>query len=192
MAQGGNRVLLVDTDLRRPRVHRAFGLPSNVGVTSVLVEEHSLQEAVQETEVPGLSVLTSGPIPPNPSELLQTSRFKALIEQACDQYDRVIFDSPPLAVVTDAAVIAPQVSGVVLVVHSDRTTKDAVRSSAKQLFTVNANLLGAVINGVDLTSNGRYGYGGYYYYYRGYNYYYESDSDSTSKDKERPSAEART
>lgn len=186
MAQGGNRVLLIDTDLRRPRIHRAFGLLSSVGVTSVLVEEYSLQEAAQPTDVPGLFVLPSGPIPPNPAELLQTTRFAALVEKACEQYDRVIFDSPPLAVVTDSAVIASQVSGVVLVVHSDRTTRDAVRSSTKQLVTVNANLVGAVINGVDLTANGRYGYGGYYYYYRGYNYYYESDSES--KEQASPAA----
>jgi polysaccharide biosynthesis transport protein len=190
MAQSGNRVLLVDTDLRRPRVARAFGVGKDAGVTSILLGEHSLEEAIQPCEVMGLSLLPSGPIPPNPSELLQTPGFTNLIEQAAGKFDRVVFDSPPLTVVTDAAIIAPQVSGVILVVHSDRTTRDAVRSSTKQLATVNANLLGAVVNGVDLSSNGRYGYGGYYYYYRGHNYYYY-EADSDSKSPERSSAHPR-
>lgn len=191
MAQSGKRVLLVDTDLRRPRIHHAFGLPSAVGVTSVIVEQCSLQEAVHKSDVPNLDVLPCGPTPPNPSEILQTAKFSEVLQQAGEMYDQVVFDSPPLGAVTDAAVLAPQVAGVVLVVQGGSTSREGVRSAVKQLSGVGANLLGAVFNGMDL-SNGRYGYGygyGGYYYYRGYGYSYGYYSDSeqeqgdTEKDK---------
>lgn len=165
MAQSGKRVLLVDTDLRKPRVHRAFGLRANVGVTSILVGDKKLGEAAQETEVPGLSVLASGPIPPNPSELLHTSQFRQLIEDCRTEYDLVMFDSPPLAAVTDAAVIAPQVDGVVLVVHARDTTRDSIKMALRQLRDVSSNIVGGVLNVVDLSSR-KYGYGSYYYYNR--------------------------
>ena len=136
------------------------------------------------------NAVASGPIPPNPSELLQTSRFVEFIEEVSAKYERIIFDSPPLGVVTDAAVLASQISGAILVIQSDKTTRDAAGSCAKQLVAVGANVLGAVINSVDLTSNGRYGYGSYYYYYRGYNYYY--DSDHSSKERRAKKEESRT
>ena len=165
LAQSGKRVLLVDTDMRKPRVHRAFGLKSGPGVTSVLVGEAEFADAVQETEVPGLSILSSGPVPPNPSELLHTQQFRQLIEKCKESYDTVLFDSPPLAAVTDAAIIAPQVDGVLFVIHAQRTTRDALSQSLRQLRDVSAHLAGGILNDVDLSSR-KYGYGSYYYYNR--------------------------
>ncbi len=192
MAQSGKRVLLVDTDLRRPRIHHAFGMPSTVGVTSVILEQCSLGEAVQQSQVSGLDVLPCGPTPPNPSEILQTAKFAELMNEARDRYDLVVFDSPPLGAVTDAAVLGPQVAGAILVVQGGSTSRQGMYSAVKQLRGVGANLLGAVLNGMDL-SNGRYGYGygyGGYYYYRGYGYSYgyygDSDAEQGGADGEKP------
>lgn len=171
MAQSGKKTLLIDADLRRPRVHRAFSLNQEVGITSVIVDEVSFAKAVRSTVVPGLDVLTSGPIPPNPAELLQSSRFAAFLKEAGAAYECVIFDSPPLAVVTDPAVIGPQVDGVILVTRSEFTSRNALKSAMKQLNDVHATTLGVVVNSVDMRG-GRYGYGyGYSYGYgKGYRY----------------------
>ncbi len=167
MAQTGKRVLLVDTDLRRPRIHKAFDISSAVGITSVLVADQPLNDAVQATQVPNLFVLPSGPIPPNPSELLSTSAFRRFIKEATDNFDHVIFDSPPLGAVTDGAVIAPQVDGTILVVRADKTSQETARSVLRRLKDVEVYVIGGVLNGVDLTGR-RHGYGGYYsnYEYR--------------------------
>lgn len=183
LAQSGKRVLLVDTDLRKPRIHRAFGCNNARGVTTVLVGEHSVAQAVQQTEVPGLDLLASGPIPPNPAELLHTNQFRELIAELGRRFDHVLFDSPPLAAVTDGAVIAPQVDGVVLIVHGQKTTRDAMRSALRQLRDVGAHITGGVLNNVDLSSR-QYGYGSYYYYHTE-GYYETSPSDA-----EAPAAES--
>ena len=173
LAQGGKKVLLVDTDMRRPRLHRAFGLASERGITSVLVGELALEQAVHETQVPNLRLLPCGPIPPNPSELLHTEAFANLLEQLREHYDHVIFDSPPLGAVTDSAILAPQVDGVILVMKSEQTTRDAAASALKQLRRVEANVLGGVLNDVDLAKQQSY-YGGYYHYS---GYYYGGHED---------------
>lgn len=184
MAQSGKRVLVVDTDLRRPRLHRALGVGLHRGVTTVLVGEHSLDEAVVSTDVPGLSLLAAGPIAPNPSELLHTAQFRDLVRKLEDTYDLVIYDSPPLTAVTDAAVVAPQIDGVLVVVRSDTTTRDALQSALRQLRDVRADLLGGVINDLDVNSK-RYGYRGYYQYY-----YYRRDDYSEPGDGPPPSGNA--
>lgn len=168
MAQSGSRVLLVDSDMRRPRVHRAFGLPNDVGLSSAILQQTRLDEAVQQTVVPNLSVLACGPIPPNPSELLHTARFKQLVQEMEGRFDRVIFDSPPVAAVTDALVLAAEVDGVVLVIKSGRTPRELAVRTRHALDDVNARIFGVVLNDVDLE---RRGYG-YYYYYQRYGYYY--------------------
>ena len=171
LAQSGKRVLLVDTDLRRPRVHKSFDVDTALGATSVIVGAASLADAAQRTQVEGLDVLPCGPVPPNPSELLHGQGFNDLLSAALSQYDRVIFDSPPLGAVTDAAVLAPQLDGVMVVVKADQTTRDGLRHALRQLYSVSARLLGVVLNDVDLTKN-VYGGDGYYQYYR---YHYYSD-----------------
>lgn len=188
LAQSGKRVIVVDTDLRRPRIHKALDRTNASGVTTVLVGAQSVRDAVQATGVPGLDLLASGPIPPNPSELLHTTQFGDLIRELTRLYDHVLFDSPPLTVVTDAAVLAPQVDGTVLVVHAQKTTRDALRSALRQLQDVSAHITGGVMNDVDLASK-RYGYrygpGTYYYNYGAY--YVTEDGQ---RKPEAPAAEA--
>ncbi len=179
-AMGGTRVILVDTDLRRPRVHRSVGLPNVTGVSNLIVGETTL-EAVRHTEVPNLDVLTCGPTPPNPAEWLHTERFKNLIRDLTARYDRVIFDSPPTSLVTDPAVIANLTDGVMLVVRGGVTTRDAAAYARRQLGDAKAHILGAIINHVDLSDKGYY----YHYvrYYRGYSKYgrYYADASDGGK-----------
>ena len=165
IAQSGRRVLLVDTDLRKPRLQRAFGVPLGAGVTSVIAGEASLEEAVQTTDVPGLTLLQCGPIPPNPSELLHTRRFAELLEEARSKFDMIIFDTPPLGAVTDPAIISTCVDGVIVVIRARSTTRAGVSAALRQLHDVSARVVGAVLNDVDLTDSS---YGSYYSYYRGY------------------------
>ena len=186
LAQSGKRVLLIDTDLRRPRIHRTFGVSSAVGITSVLVGETPLEDAFQETVVPGLSVLPCGPIPPNPSELLHTARFRELVADASKRFDQVIFDSPPLGAVTDAAIIAPQVDGAIVVMKVQSTNRDAASLALRQLRDVGAVIVGSILNDVNLSEQ-RYGYGSYYYYRR--QGYYSSDSP-VDDDGDRPTSSA--
>jgi capsular exopolysaccharide synthesis family protein len=187
LAQSGKRILLVDTDLRKPRIHRSFGKPLSRGVTTILVGEHTAKEAIQDTEIPGLSLLASGPVPPNPSELLHTEQFQKLIADLAKNYDHLILDSPPLAAVTDAAIISPQVDGTILIIHTQRTTREALRSALRQLRDVSGHLVGGVLNDVDLSTH-RYGYSSYYYYRS--ESYYDSDEGEGPERPSRPVAQA--
>jgi polysaccharide biosynthesis transport protein len=166
LSQPGKRVLLVDTDLRRPRIHRSFGLTNLNGVSSCIVGESELSAAVVQTEVPNLFVLTSGPIPPNPAELLHTVKFSNLIAECRANYDFVIFDAPPISAVTDPAIIANLTDGVVLVARAGHTTKDALAYARRQLSDAKAQIIGTIVNRVDLSSR-RYAYH-YARYYRDY------------------------
>ncbi|MFT3775558.1 MAG: polysaccharide biosynthesis tyrosine autokinase [Minicystis sp.] len=129
MAQAGQRVVIIDCDLRKPRLHRIFGKDSKVGVTTALLEE-SIDNAVLATEVPNLSVISAGPIPPNPAEILHSERFKAFLEQVQGRFDRVILDSPPIVPVTDGVILSTIVDGTILVVRAFKTTKDSRASRA--------------------------------------------------------------
>ncbi len=168
LAGGGNRVLLVDTDMRRPRLHKSFGISNELGMSNLIVGEGSLESAVKSTEVPGLFVLPSGPVPPNPAELLHTARFHELAEKLGAQYDRVLFDSPPVGAVTDPLVLANAMEGTLLVLKMFRTNRDLAERAVKSLADANAHILGAVLNDVD-TERREYGYYlGYYYNYGQY------------------------
>jgi capsular exopolysaccharide synthesis family protein len=182
LAQSGKRVLLVDTDLRKPRVHKALDRSNAKGVTTILVGAHTVKEAVQTTDIPGVDLLASGPIPPNPAELLHTAQFRDLVAELRTRYDMVLFDSPPLAAVTDAAIIAPQVDGVLIIIHGQKTTREAARSALRQLRDVSANVTGGILNDVDLSSR-QYGYGSYYYYH--HDGYYSAEAEEHA-----PAAEA--
>jgi non-specific protein-tyrosine kinase len=175
MAQTGQRVVLVDTDLRRPVMHKVFGVPNNTGLTTALLagEKVSLDGQLQPTEVENLSLLTSGPIPPNPSELLGSQRMAHLVEQLSDEADLVIFDSPPVLAVTDAAVLGRQVDGVLLVVDAGETREPALAQATAELQKTGATVLGAALNKLDTRR------GGYYYYY--YYYYYYTDEEGQRK-----------
>lgn len=177
MAQAGFKTVLVDADLRRPAQHKIFGLPNQQGLTNALLQpgEPTADGHLQATEIENLRVLTSGPIPPNPSELLGSARMQALLQRLKEENDVVIFDSPPALVVTDASVLATRVDGVVMVTDSGHTRRDMVVRARDALRKVGANLLGGVVNRLSARS------GGYYYYY--YYYYYSADGDGEQKRK---------
>jgi capsular exopolysaccharide synthesis family protein len=164
LAQTGQSVIVVDTDLRRPVLHKVFGVPNNTGLTTALLagESGALESNIQPTDVDNLRVLTSGPIPPNPSELLGSQRMRHLIDALAGQADLVIFDSPPVLAVTDAAVMGRQVDGVLLVADAGKTREHAMASAVGELQKTGANLLGVALNRLD-TRRGAYQY--YYYYY---------------------------
>jgi capsular exopolysaccharide synthesis family protein len=156
MAQAGNSVLLIDADLRRPTQHTIFELPNNRGLTSLLLKIHAnspngeldslLNTFVYPAPVEGLTVMTSGPIPPNPSELLGSVKMRNTIDALTGKYDYVVIDSPPVMAVADAVVLATQVHSVVMVTEAGRTQRTPLKTSVKQLRDVKANLLGVVVN----------------------------------------------
>ncbi len=123
MAQSGNRVLDIDGDLRRPRLHRTFGTASQSGLSTLILGETTPEEAIKSTGVARLFILPAGPVPPNPAELLQSSRYSEIVADLASRFDRVIIDSPPVGVVTDALVMSAQVDGVVMVLRAGVTPK---------------------------------------------------------------------
>jgi capsular exopolysaccharide synthesis family protein len=164
LAQFGRSVLLVDSDLRRPRLHRVLEVDNQIGLSTLVEGRSSWSASVHGTKIDGLSLLTSGPIPHNPSELLHSEAFARVREQLLQHFDYVLFDSPPMGAVTDAAILAPQVDGVLLVVRAGTSTLHAVAGARKQLTSVSGRLVGAVLNDADLRIKGyRYGAGGYSY-----------------------------
>jgi capsular exopolysaccharide synthesis family protein len=167
MSQTGQRVLLIDCDLRRPRLHRIFGRTNEVGVSNAILDRSILDHADLRTEVPNLDVLPSGPLAPSPAELVQSDRFGELIEELSKRYDRLILDSPPVVPVTDAAILAHHVDGTVLVVRAFETKRELAKQAARILNDVGGRILGTVLNAVDLN---RKEYISYYYY----NQYYGS------------------
>lgn len=175
-AQGGKRTILVDTDLRRPVLHQVFGLPNAVGVTNALLlpEGSDLTPLLQPTDVENLWLLSSGPQPPNPSELLGSHRMAELIKELGNYADMLVFDSPPTLAVTDAAVLARQLDGVLLVVESASTREVAAKRAAQGLLKVNANVLGVAVNRIS------YRLAGSHYYY--YDYYENKGDDSSDQD----------
>lgn len=168
MAESGKRVLLVDADLRRPRVHNAFKVANGSGLSSLILGEGTLGDTVKASGVPNLSLLTCGPIPPNPAELLHTDGFKKVLAQMMTEYDQVIIDSPPVGAVADAVVVSTQVDGTLLVVKNQVTSRDLAKRAVRALRDVNARIFGAILNDIDLEDRQA---GGYYYYSK-YGYYY--------------------
>jgi capsular exopolysaccharide synthesis family protein len=166
MAQVGNRVLLVSSDMRRPRVPESLGLAQKKGISNWIVGDANIGEILHKTEIPGLSVLPCGPIPPNPAEILHSDKFKKLVEELDQRFDRIIFDSPPIGVVSDPLILSAHVQGVILIIHAGVTTKDMVHQSQKKLDAVNAKLLGCILN---QATQGSMAYG-YYYYGKGQDY----------------------
>ncbi|MBI3978899.1 MAG: polysaccharide biosynthesis tyrosine autokinase [Chloroflexi bacterium] len=188
MAQAGMKVVLVDTDLRRPSLHRAFGLSNEAGLTTLLLNRAAPSDGVlQATPVENLRIVTSGPIPPNPSELLASHRMSDLVTQLAAEADVVVFDSPPLLAVTDAMVLAPQVDGTMLVLEAGTTREPALRQAAAELAKVGARVLGVVFNKVP--TSGGHGYYYYYYYYRGY---YHSENGKNGSGGQKPSGKSDT
>jgi capsular exopolysaccharide synthesis family protein len=147
MAQAEQRVLVVDCDLRRPSLHTLFGVPNERGLTTAVLAQDDGPLPIQPTSVPGLYVLTSGPLPPRPADLLGSRRMGALIERMRSEAEIVLFDTPPVVAVTDAATLAPRVDGVLLVLHAGQTRRDRAREARRLLEQVKANIVGVVLNG---------------------------------------------
>jgi len=178
MANSGNRVLLVDADMRRPRIHRIFGLQGQVGgLSSLILGEASLEATIRPSGIENLWVLPCGPIPPNPAELLHTAAFKRLVEEMAAGFDRVIIDSPPVGVVADSVVMATLVDGTLVVLKAGKTDLQLASQAVKQLRDVNGPIFGAVLNDLDLADQK---YGQYSYYYQ-YGYYYGDGKGHGSK-----------
>jgi capsular exopolysaccharide synthesis family protein len=160
-AQAGRSVLLVDADLRRPAVHIIFNVPNVAGLTNLLRNpELPLDSVVTPTEQAGLSILCSGPLPPNPAELLSTKRMRVVLDRLKETYDLLVLDSPPLAVVTDGAILSTCTDGTILVVDAHASRRNPVRRSQDALARAGATVLGAVLNRVPQTAHPLYG--GYY------------------------------
>lgn len=158
-AQQGKRVLLIDADLRKPTVHNTFSLPNTKGLSNVLTGAVPLTEAVHVTDVEKLCVLTSGPIPPNPTDLLGSNAMDKLIDKLVGIFDMVVFDAPPILPVTDPLVLSRKCDGVVLVVRSGSTKKEDLKKAKEGLEKAQANVLGAVLTGCDNKEKQYYYYG---------------------------------
>jgi capsular exopolysaccharide synthesis family protein len=159
-AQTGKRVIIVDSDLRKPTQHRIFGKQRS-GLTNILVENLKVHELVQETYIKNVWLLASGPIPPNPSELLSSPKYGEVISELKEDFDLVIIDAPPTLAVTDACIIAGQADGIILVLDSG-TVKPEMAQKAKELLQkANGHLLGVILNRVQVEEEHAY----YYYYY---------------------------
>lgn len=171
LAQMGKPVLLVDADLRRPRLQRVFRGKEGLGLVNYLASGSALDEVVQDTVVPNLSIILSGPTPPNPSELLSSDRMRALIHDLRARFAFVIFDSPPVMAVTDSLVLGAIADGVVLCVHGGQTPRELVQRAAERLRQSKIPVLGALLNNLDLH---QYGYS----FKKNYYDYYDSDDDS--------------
>ncbi|OBR68429.1 capsular biosynthesis protein [Paenibacillus oryzae] len=160
-AQSERKVILIDADLRKPTAHHNFSISNRWGLSSVLSQQCTLEESIQSSSVPGLDVITSGTIPPNPAEMLGSNRMNAVIQQLRDMYDIILIDTPPLLAVTDAQIVATKSDGAIMVVDQGRVKRDIAKKAIQNLQTVNARILGVVLNNVKRKANEE----SYYYYY---------------------------
>lgn len=158
-AQQGKKVLLVDTDLRKPTVHYTFNLTNTFGLTNILTRQSTLYDVVSESIEKNLYVLPSGPIPPNPAELLGSKAMDQFMEEVSELYDIILFDSPPILAVTDAQVLARKCDGVILVVSSGNTDQEQVVKAKELLVSAKSHILGVVLNNKKVQNSN------YYYYY---------------------------
>ena len=165
LTQLGRRVLIVDADLRRPRLHRMLNLSNAAGLSSYLSGNARPAELIQDTEVPNLLAITSGPIPPNPSELLGASRLELLVEKLIEEgrFEHVIMDSPPSIQVADGVILSSRMEATVMVVRAGKTSRTSLAQATGRLRQARGRVIGAVLNAVQES-------GGYYHYYR-YKYY---------------------
>jgi succinoglycan biosynthesis transport protein ExoP len=173
LAHAGQRVLLIDADMRRPKAHEFFGIPQEPGLSNVIVGESKASEAVKRTLTPNLWVLAAGKVPPNPAELLGSKRFRDFVKSLGEHFDWIILDSPPVMAVTDASVLAHGVTGVIFVVASEMTSRGSAKAALEQLDSVKARYIGSILNRVDVRRNSFY-YS--HYYRRAYQPYYSKPS----------------
>ena len=196
IAQTEAKVLIIDCDLRRPKLNRLLDISSQIGLSNVLVDPSKLSSALFTDERFGMDIILSGDIPPNPSELLASDNMSSLIESLREKYEYIIVDTPPLNPVIDSVALAPVCDGVLFVVKAEETERGAIIRAMEQLAYAKAKVLGFVFNGINIEANSsyskyryrkygnhkRYGYYGRYGTYYGYGYGYQSiNSTSSSK-----------
>ncbi len=164
MAQNGKRVLILDCDLRKPTLYKKLGLPNNIGMTNILIQEKKLDECIIETKISNLYAITSGPVPPNPAELLNSKRMERLLRELEGIFDIILIDAPPVIAVTDAQILSRMCSGTMLLTCYGKTEKEAIIKAKDLIVKSGGNLIGVVLNKVPRTSSGYYGkyYGEYY------------------------------
>jgi capsular exopolysaccharide synthesis family protein len=162
MAQSGQRVLLIDTDMRRPRLHASTGVTRQRGLSNLILGDEDYDGIVCPTDVPNLFVLPCGPLPPNPAELIMTKRFEHVLEEFGKRFDRIILDSPPIQAVTDAVVLSRRTDGVIFVVRAGKTNRDELQRSARQIRDVNGAIFGVILNEFSASERGSYYYYSYY------------------------------
>ncbi|KXG78342.1 Tyrosine-protein kinase YwqD [Fervidicola ferrireducens] len=172
IASTRSKVLLVDADLRRPKLYKLFRLENYKGLSNFLAEDLPLESVI--TKMANLHIITSGPIPPNPAEILGSSKMKKFLDEMATKYDMILLDAPPVNSVADAAILSTLVDGVILVVETGVTAREAAIAAKQQLEKVNAKILGVVLNKIKQDKNG-----GYYYYY----YYYGEEGTKKRKKK---------
>lgn len=163
MAQAGKRTLILDADLRKPRVHTIFNIDNKFGLTNLLTESTDMKTGLHKTPIANLAAMPSGPIPPNPSELLGSKRMKKFLEALQKSFDNIIIDSPPTISVTDANILSTMVDGVVLVIKSGRTSRKIIKRAKNRLEEVQGRIMGVVLNAVNIRKS-RYYYSPHYYY----------------------------
>lgn len=163
MAQSGQRVLLIDTDMRKPRLHSLTGGSRGLGLSNLILGDRDYDEVIKTTDVPNLFVLPCGPLPPNPAELLMGQRFEAILAELNTRFDRIILDSPPLQPVTDAVLLSKRTDGAILVVQAGKTLRDEIRRSANKIRSVGGTIFGVIVNAIEASERD-----GYYYSYYGY------------------------
>jgi polysaccharide biosynthesis transport protein len=178
LAQTGAKVLVIDADMRRPRLHHVFGLSNTDGLSAILSNEITEAETlarINQYQESNIYLLCSGAIPPNPAELLGSSQMKRLLDIASETFGFIVIDSPPIASFTDGVLISSLVDGVILVVHGGKTSRQVVKRTRQMLQEIGAKIIGVVLNKADLRSND------YYYYHYNYKAYSQSESDSDSE-----------
>jgi capsular exopolysaccharide synthesis family protein len=189
LAQGGQRVCIVDCDLRRPRIHRIFDRSGDAGVTNVIVGNATVDDVVKPTLVTNLWSVPAGPTPPNPADMLHSERFKKFLSDLADRFDRVVIDSPPIVPVTDSAIISTLVDGTVFVVRAFSTTRHLGHQGLRSLRDVDSPVIGAVLNAVNLNRREYNYYYQYYYHREGYRSTPSpADGDDAPSDPSRPAA----
>jgi capsular exopolysaccharide synthesis family protein len=164
MAMDGKKVLLIDCDMRKPMIHRIFELP-NRGVSNCIATGVSVESVIRKEVSPNLDILTSGPVPPNPSEMIGSEKMTLLLKQAGESYDYVLIDLPPVLPVTDAAVMSAKIDGMILVIGSGDVTPEEGKRTKEQLEQAGAHMIGVILNKVPVQHNRGYSY--YYYYHYG-------------------------
>ena len=185
MANMGKKVAIVDCDLRKPRIHKIFEISNIGGITDILLNHCDYKGYVKNTDIKGLDIITAGQIPSNPSEILASRSMKNLLEKIKQDYDYMFIDAPPVAVVTDAAILSSYIDGVIVVCSSGYVEIDLAKSAKLSLEKVGANMLGVVLNNINVEGRNAY----YSYYYQ---YYAEDESKRSKKRKSRGGASPST